>query len=335
MTQCRIGVFIASSSGLTFLLLIFSLLFTGCTTLPDTSGYTIATIQVKQAIATTGEVVKGELQSAIKAEATTANVGSLKAFDKVWAVTMRSLDAMVIHAQSIEQIVDAGNKGSESAKAVADSVKNLVDTVKVDAISGTTAEVFELSADTVAFVYGEYSKHVSAKSLEDALDKFGPSITKITVLIQAQITDARRLFEQQIAAQNFKLETDQKYGSWIKRYGELDELAALATQSLVKAVKNNDTSKITKAKTMIADLDIASKMIEPRMDAYRQERDAIHQREKVGSSIIGSAELAVAAWGSAHQQLVKAVKERKAVSVESLTATITEIRTLIQRWREL
>ncbi len=335
MTHCRMGAFIASSRCFVFLLLMSSLLFAGCTTLPDTSGYTIATIQVKQAVATTGDVVKEELISAINAGATSADNRAVNDFEKVWAVTLHSLDGMVVHAQSIEEIVDAGNKGSESAKAVADSVKNLVDTVKVDTISGTTAKVFELSADTVAFVYGEYSKHVSASSLEDALEKFGPSISKITVLIQAQIADARQLFEEQIVAQNLKLETHLKYGNWIKRYGELDTLTAQATQLLVQAVKTDNTSKITKAKTMLADLDLASKTIEPHMAAYKLEKDAIHQREKVGRSIIGSAELAVAAWGNAHQQLVKAVKERKAVSVESLTATITEIRTLIQRWREL
>ena len=102
MTQCRIGAFIASSHSLVFLLLTNCLLFAGCTTLPDTSGYTIATIQVKQAVATTGDVVKEELLSAINAEATTADGNSVKDFEMVWAVTMRSLDAMVVHAQSIE-----------------------------------------------------------------------------------------------------------------------------------------------------------------------------------------------------------------------------------------
>jgi hypothetical protein len=108
---------------------------------------------------------------------------------------------MVAHAQSIEQIVDAGNKGAASARQVADSVKNLVDAVKVDALTGASATAFALSADTVAFVYGEYSKHVSAKSLEEALEKFGPSIAKITTLIQAQVADAQRLFDEQIEAQ--------------------------------------------------------------------------------------------------------------------------------------
>ena len=342
MRRRRMGAVELSFRGFVILLLVGSLLG-GCSTLPNTGGYTAATIQVKQAVATSGDVVKEELWSVIKAQATTVDDESVKNFDATWAATMRSLDAMVVHAQSIEQIVDSGNKGAESAKAVADSVKNLVDAVKVDAIAGATGEVFELSADTVAFVYGEYSKHVAAKSLEEALDKFGPSIAKITSLVQAQIADARRLFDEQIEAQVQLLMTpaltpedaDKRYGNWIKRHRELDTIAEQATQLLVRGVQNNRPNDISKAKAMISDLEIGRKMVAPRMTEFEAKKHTIRQREKAGGSIIGSAENAIAAWGIAHQQLVKAVKERRPVSVESLTAAVIEIRTLIQRWREL
>lgn len=86
---------------------------------------------------------------------------------------------------------------------------------------------------------------------------------------------------------------------------------------------------------MIADVETGQKMIAPRLAEYEAKIQPIRQREKAGRSILGTAENAVAAWGIAHQQLVKAVKERKPVSVESLTAAVVEIRTLTQRWREL
>jgi hypothetical protein len=315
----------------------------GCTSLPDTSGYTAATIQVSQAVATTGDVVKGELLSAINANATTVSNESVKNFEVTWAATMRSLDAMVAFAQSIEQIVDAGNKGAESAKQVADSVKNLVDTVKVDALTGASATVVELSADTVAFVYGEYNKYVAAKSLEEALEKSGPSMAKITALVQAQIADARRLFVEQIEAQVQLLQTPaqtpddagRRFGNWIKRHGQLDETSEQATQLLVRGIKNNTPNEITKAKAMIADVETGQKMIAPRLAEYEAKIHVIRQREKAGRSILGTAENAVAAWGEAYQQLAIAVKERKSVSMESLTAAVVEIRTLTQRWREL
>ena len=338
----RMGASKSSCGGFVILVLVGSLLWS-CTSLPNTRGYTAATIQVKQAVGTTGDVVEEELRSAISAGATTANDESVKNLKAAWASTMRSLDAMVVHAQSIEQIVDAGNKGAESAKQVADSVKNLVDAVKVDALTGAGATVFQLSTDTVAFVYGEYSKHVSAQSLEEALEKFSPSMAKITALVQAQIADARRLFDEQIEAQVQLLQTPaqtpedagKRFGNWIKRRGELDETAAQATQLLVRGIKNNKPDDIARAKVMIANVEAGQKMIAPRLAEYEAKIQPIRQREKAGRSILGTAENAVAAWGVAHQQLAKAVKERKPVSVESLTAAVVEVRTLMQRWREL
>jgi hypothetical protein len=184
---------------------------------------------------------------------------------------------------------------------------------------------------------------VSAKSLEEALEKFGPSIAKITTLIQAQMADAQRLFDEQIEAQVQLLQTQaqtsedvgRSFGNWLERHGELDETAAQATPLLVRGIKNNRPDDIAKAKTMIADVETGQKMIAPRLTEYAAKLHAIRQREKAGRSILGTAANAVAAWGIAHQQLVKAVQERKPVSVESLTAAVVEVRTLIQRWREL
>jgi hypothetical protein len=342
MQRCWIIAINSLCSSLAMLALAGSILG-GCTSLPDTSGYTAATIQVKQAVATTGDVVESELLSAIRAEATTANLESIKNFRAAWAATTRSLDAMVAHAQSIEQIVDAGNKGAASARQVADSVKNLVDAVKVDALTGASGTVLALSADTVAFVYGEYSKHVSAKSLEEALDKFAPSLAKITVLVQEQIADARRLFVEQIEAQVQLLQTpaqtpadaSRRFGNWLKRHGELNTTAEQATQLLVRGMQNNQPNAIAEAKVRLAEVETGQKMLAPRLAEYEAKLHAIRQREKAGRSILGTAENAVAAWGTAHQQLVRAVKERRPVSVESLTVAVVEIRTLLQRWREL
>jgi len=364
-------VAITSSCGSLAMLILVCSLTGGCTSLPNTSGYTAATIQVKQAVSTTGDVVTEELRLAIKAQVTTANDETVKKLNAAWTATMRSLDAMVAHAQSIEQIVDAGNKGAESAKQVADAVKKLVDAVKVDAITGASATLVQLSTDTVAFVYGEYSKYVAAKSLEEALDRFGPAMEKITALVQEQIADARRLFVEQIEAQVQQLGAGGSgYGDWIKRKDELSKKQEVATLQLLQltspisdAVQNTlvdrarqiegaswnampqtkkdakveeyRQGKVNELKTSIAQMDLAYKQVAPYLDEYNKQLIPIRRREKAGRSLLGAAENAVAAWGVAHQQLVRAVKERKPVSVESLLAAVVEVRTLIQKWREL
>ena len=173
----------------------------GCASLPDTSGYTAATIQVKEAVGTAGDVIQAELESARKAKATTADEESGKKLKAAWAATMTSLDAMVAYAQSVEQIVDAGNKGAESARQVADSVKRLVDGVTVNTIAGAGGTLVKLSTDTFSFVYGEFAKHNAAKSLDEALAKSAPSMVKISALVKAQVADVRTLFVEQIEAQ--------------------------------------------------------------------------------------------------------------------------------------
>ena len=146
--------------GYTIILLLNTLLH-GCATLPDTSGYTAATIQVKHAVAATGIVIESELKSAIEAKATTADHKTVEQFKLAWAATLKSLDAMVAYAQSIEQIVRAGDRGAESAMQVADSVKRLAEAVDIDPVSGASATLVKLSLETIAFVNGEYSKHAA------------------------------------------------------------------------------------------------------------------------------------------------------------------------------
>lgn len=338
MQRCPVNAINNSCRGLSILVLVCGLLG-GCASLPDTRGYTAATIQVKEAVGTTGDVVQAELRSAINSKATTANNESVKNLEATWAATMKSLDAMVAYAQSIEQIVDAGNRGAESARQVGDSVKRLVDAVKVDPKTGASAKVVQLSIDTVAFVYGEYAKHIAAKSLEEALDKFGPSMVEISALVKAQVADARRLFVEQIQAQVLELQSGSSgYGNWIGKKEELSEKQKTATSQLLALTpppSNVDQAKINDVKTTLAQLEVAQQHIAPYLAEYNEKLKAIRQREKAGLSILGAAENAVAAWGVAHQQLVQAVKERKPVNVDSLVAAVAEVRTLSQRWREL
>ena len=336
MTQrCPVNAINNSNRGLSILVLVCGLLG-GCAALPDTRGYTVATIQVKEAVGTTGDVVKAELKSAINSKATTANDESVKNLDAAWTATMKSLDAMVAYAQSIEQIVDAGNRGAESARQVGDSVKRLVDAVSVDAKTAAGGKAAELSIDTVAFVYGEYAKHIAAKSLEEALDKFGPSMVAISALVRAQVADARRLFADKSRLRFSSWTVG--YGDWVKQKGDLSKKQKTATSQLLALTlppSSVDQVKINDAKTTLAQLEVAQQHIAPYLAEYNEKLKAIRQREKAGLSILGAAENAVVAWGVAHQQLVKAVKERKPVNVDSLVAAVAEVRTLSQRWREL
>jgi hypothetical protein len=305
-----------------------------CATLPDTSGYTTATIQVKQAVATAGNVVEAELESA-----GTVPVQEIKKFHNAWKMTVSSLDAMVSYAESIEQIVDSGNKGTKSAMQVADSVKKLAEAVKVDAMTGAAGEVFGVAADTGAFVYGEIAKIGAERSLKDALSKAGPWVVRINNMVQLQVEDARRLFHRQIKDQvdGLKSGGEAGYGGWLKLNQAIGNME-LETIKEMRKLLDASSMDLTKIKNLQAELDQIKKtrnQIAPHIVEYETKLADIRNREKAGLDIIRASENAISAWGTAHENLVRAVKYRKPVSVESLTTAVVEIRTLIERWRKL
>jgi len=316
------------------ILILIGTMLGGCATLPDTSGYTTATIQVKQAVATAGVVVEAELESA-----GTVSVQEIKKFQNAWKITVSSLDAMVSYAESIEQIVDAGNKGTKSAMQVADSVKKLAEAVKVDAMTGVAGEVFGVAADTGAFVYGEIAKIGAERSLRDALSKAGPWVVRMNNMVQLQVEDARRLFHRQIKDQVDSLKSggEAGYGGWLKLNQAIGNMQLETIKEMRKLLDTSpmDLSKIKNLQVELDQIERTSNQIVPHIVEYEAKLADIRNREKAGFAIIRASENAIAAWGTAHEKLVQAVKYRKPVSVESLTTAVVEIRTLIERWRKL
>ena len=316
------------------ILVLVGFMLVGCATLPDTSGYTTATIQLKQAVATAGNVVETELESA-----GTVPVKKVKDFQNAWEATVASLDAMITYAESIEHIVDAGNKGAESAKQVADSVKKLAEAVKVDAMTGAAGKVFGVAADTGAFVYGEISKIGAAKKLDEALSKAGPWIVKINNMVQLQVEDAGRLFHRQIKVQfdNLKTGGDTGYGAWLKINKAIGNTQLEAVKEMSKLLDTSpiDLVAVNNLQTELVQIQKTRNQIAPHLIEYETKLVEIRNREKTGLSIIRASENAIAEWGTAHENLVRAVKDHKPVSVESLTMAVVEIRTLIERWRKL
>jgi hypothetical protein len=322
-----------SFRGLVILVLV-GIMPGGCATLPDTSGYTTATIQLKQAVATAGNVVETELESA-----GTVPGKKVKEFQNAWETTVASLDAMITYAESIEQIVDAGNKGAESAKQVADSVKKLAEAVKVDAMTGAAGEVFGVAADTGTFVYGEIAKISAEKKLNEALSKAGPWVVRINNMVQLQVEDARRLFHRQIKDQVDSLKTggDTGYGDWLKINHAIKNAQLEAIKDMKKLLDASpmDLVAVDKLQAELVQIEKTCNQITPHLLEYETKLAEIRNRKNAGLNIIRASENAIAAWGTAHQSLVRAVKDRKPVSVESLTMAVVEIRTLIERWRKL
>jgi hypothetical protein len=314
------------------------LLLASCTTLPDATGYTAATIEVKQSVAASGAVVEAEITNAAASlgEDSSARdtAGKLaEQFKQAWTPTVASLDAMIAHAQSIEAISAAGNKGGESARRVADSLKTLTNAVGIALpVAAPVGEAVSIAAR----IYEEIAKVEGAKSLEAALARSGPPLVLIQSKVREQVADARKAFELAIDAQAGALLRQDAYGPYVTIDDLLEqrdrELLPTVGDLTIRVPASPQLASQRAERTRIAEMRAT---LEPTLEEYRAKLKEIEARRKAGRAVIGAAEDAVSAWASAHAELVAAVRERRPVTMQSLVAAAGEVRAAVQRWREL
>jgi hypothetical protein len=329
---------------------------------------------MKQAVSAAGDTVSGQIKaSALTIEADSesrqrANKIAAR-FDKAWKTSTNSLDAVVSYAQAIESITAAGNEGAESARNLANAAGDLIQSFGVDLATGGAAKGFTLAADTAAILYGEVAKVRAARTLQQALARSSPIVSQINTIVLEQVRDARHLFELAIEGEDEELRS--KYGPYIALRDKLDErqeflvtnLQELHQQQSDLAIKAaslttnskanpNDTDNAHKLKNTISALDEAKgnvgvlqeeqtaltkvrQGISGKLAKHEEKLSDLRRRQKAGIAVIGATDTVISTWNRAHHDLIKAIRERRPVSLDSLTVAAAEIKVLIQKYREL
>jgi len=319
--------------------LISALLVAACATLPDLSGYTAATVEVRQSVATAKRAVGDEIDNAAEVVLSEPAHGQIvqaaSDYDAAMAKTVTAMDAMVDYAESIESIAAAGNKGKESALAVSQQVQDLAGMLGVPLAPAAAA--IDAISQTGAFIYGEIAKIEAAKSLEAALAASGPSIVRLQQLVSLQIADSRRAFENSLRAQERALKRPEAYGAHITLAEQLDsqerstvnaltgELASPAPNAATVATLRANLKTIATDRTSIA----------PRIAEYEAKRAEIGARRKTGNALLTASTAALEAWSTAHAKLVSAIRNRQSFTMASLNAAVSDIRELIKKWEAL
>jgi hypothetical protein len=306
-----------------------------CTTLPDTSGYTTATISMKQSVVSAGAILRTELgrlpqrlpAGNLRDNATTAGAN----FDAAWLKTTASLDGAVAYAESIQAITRSGNQGGESVRQVADSLGELAGAVGVL----PAAPIVKLATDTLVTVGRQIALVRATRSLERSLEESAPLIRAFGGEMATQVIGARQIFVDAIGIERDSL--NRQYQSavtsdqvLIEREDRLvRQLAALA------AATQDDAAERGRVEANLERVRAARTALRPFVTAHSSGMEDVATRERAGIELFAATEAAVRNWQAAHASLVSAVRDRRPVSFESLQAASVEIRALIERWRDL
>jgi hypothetical protein len=298
-----------------------------CTSLPDTSGYTAATLQLKQSAVAAGAVMHAELARTAEQIPGDRNRATLTRaaadFDAAWQVTVESLAAMGRYAESVQELTGAGNHGAQSAQQLSQSVLSLAGAVGIvpgAAVAGAVVDSFALLNSAVANVR-------ASRSLAASLAAADPIMQDVARRVTGQVDLAEQTFNALISQQQAQADI---------AFADVHDVDAALRQTEIAAVARaaggGADSGLQAELTRLRD---ARALLAPRVAEYQAVRDAVAARERAGRDLFLATKTALQTWADSHDRLVQAVRERRPVSFESLLASSQEVRSLIERWRDL
>lgn len=302
-------------------------LLSGCATLPDTQGFTDATVSLRRAVASSGSAVVSELKTA----PLPAVSEQAKKLETAWSTRNKTMSALVDYANSLQAIADAGNKGAESAKKLADAANTL--TQSLGAASFGTSAAASLAVDTFSYAYGQIAKARAARSLEASLAEVQPAVERIAALFGADLTASDEIVIVAVRLKRDALATANQSELGYRRQ-------LLATQhELMGAIQSDLAEKKTPSSlTRVEELNRVAQLLTP-MESwnskYESQQAAIAERGRLAHEIIVATQSAFADWATAHARLLVATRTKRLPSVSELMEATARINELVERYRNL
>lgn len=108
-----------------------------------------------------------------------------------WGPTKKALGAVVAYSDSLAAIADAGNKGSDSAKAVATSLNSLI--AAVNPLVGL-AQLPEQAVKTMEVIYGYVAKVMAREDMAKAVEQAQPAINQIAEILAKNFDDLEGIY---------------------------------------------------------------------------------------------------------------------------------------------
>lgn len=289
----------------------------GCTSLPSVNPFVDATAEMRSAVVSAGSATELELQQMEGGEEFTKN------FQKQWESRVQAMNAMADYADSLQAIVAAGQQSENTVNALADNVTRLA---KAAGIAMPAAGSLTLATDTAKFVYQQIALMRASHSLEKALASSQAAIEQIAVKMALDLKDAKDIFKAANADIIHQIKEKNNVGLGFRKelLSERDKIYGRGYFHLTEEDKRR-----------LSEFD---HMVEETNNWYvpmQENLGKVEKRLAAGEALFNAAQDAVAQWGLAHYKLVLAIRERRPVSVESLTLAATEVRSLVKRMRAL
>jgi hypothetical protein len=241
-------------------------------------------------------------------------------FDQAMEHRLKAMDAMSKYAESLVEVVEAGNHGAEAAQKVMASAKTLIDDVGA-AFPGGSTVASALSQGAVK-VYAAYSKQRAAQSVAKAIAEADPAVQEVAKALAADFATLEKI---QVDLRN-------------------DELLALLqkTQAQGPAFPYLNTL-LLKLKTAPADPPDQMRSLQDQIEAqrkqswyidYKASEKEINDRYDRYHALLQQAGTVTAAWGQSHSVLIDASKNNRTPAFRVLIELTHELTAVYRETRK-
>jgi len=286
----------------------------GCP-LPNAAPFADATGQLKTAVSSSGFAVQDALARSPGGQE------QAEQFAKDWKARNDAMTALVNYANSLNNIVSAGNSGSETFGKIADSVTSLANAAGIvvpgAGVVGVVTSAGKLIGEKIAQIR-------AANDLATAMESAQPAIETIAEKLRQDL----QAMDEIVQAAASKVDTvtlkDPDF-SQARNYRNalLKEIAKHQDAS-----NNNDRALVAELSKLLAD-------VEARLSVFQAKLDQNDQRLRAARQLISATVSSVDAWSAAHAQLAVAARTKSTVSATALVDAAVQVRDLVKRMREL
>lgn len=317
----------------TLLPLLLLVLGESCT-LPDLHPFATATADLDLAVRQTQDFVVDDLRSlAAEVEhqvpSASAEARELESaaeiFSAEWTKRTSAMQALLAYSNSLANIADAGKKGSENSRALAESVNKLL-----GAIPSVTAQIPAAAIDVTAWIGAEVARVRAHRSLAKSVDEADPIIREVAAIIANDFgVVAASLPANAILAEALQ---QKQYGELLKYRNKLIARRASVSRRIGDLAESTAISATDEQEAVLVArlLNEADAWYLP----YSEERDEIVRRSRMASRIATKAQAAVIDWARIHGEIGRALEDGRAPSTETLITKAKEIQELVERLGE-
>jgi hypothetical protein len=340
------------------LLVACLLLLIGCRTAPDLRPFAEATSQLAGSIKSTGRMVHGEIDSMSAGwneDQRKRAMELAEKFTREWTQQHALADALLEYSASLTAIAQAGEEGEKSARALADSFKQLCGSIEV---AMPPAAAVDGAINIGAQLYGKFSRDYAARTLGEGMKQLQPSIDETTVMVGHSLRQIETGLDAIREQNDANFEDELLHGAKVRthrnnlrvlseRQTALLEMLALETQTrdalrreLIAAAneaKEKDLARLSKLgsdiTTELAAVEASLRSEGEAVAPVDVRKAAVRERLSTEITLVRTIRAGLGDWAAAHARLAAAALERKPLQVEDLVQTALEIRELVSTIR--